>query len=145
MSGNATLFILFAWNMIEDFHLFPKVPGTSPVPGRCLLYYILVPSFFIDFYLVLHSGKASQIHIKVIDLVLCSVGSVFFPLRSERSFCYCNNFLSRLPCLPSSVSRSHLCLRHSSSSAPSLPGLPTPFLHRSYLLNLSKLFFWFLE
>lgn len=88
--------------------------------------------------------------------LFCILGELLkFTLRSLIWFCSVSNlplpppawmsillpqhcFLSRRPCLSSPVSGSHLYLRHFSSFAPSLPGLPTPFLHSSCLLNLSQ-------
>lgn len=125
--------------MRSHFRLLPKVPGISPVPGRCLIYYILVPSFYIDFYLVLHSGRASQIHVEVIDLVLCSVKSVLFPLRSERECCYCNIVSFRDVLVSPVLSPGHICT--SDTLQPlchSCPGHSPPFLPRSCLLALSS-------
>lgn len=45
--------------------------------GSRKMSYILILYFFIDSRLVLHSGRASQIHMQVIDLVFCSVNFCF--------------------------------------------------------------------
>lgn len=55
--------VLFSLILPETwYNIFICSLRSSPVPGRCLISYILLSYFFTDFHLVLHSGRASQIH-----------------------------------------------------------------------------------
>lgn len=56
---------------------------SSLAPGWCLIFYIFIPHFFVEFHHVLHSGRPSQVPMQVIDLVFCRVDSVLFHLKRE--------------------------------------------------------------
>ena len=51
---------------------------SSLAPGRCLIFYIFISHFFVEFHRVLHSGRPSQVPMQVTDLVFCRVILSFF-------------------------------------------------------------------
>lgn len=149
VSGNGTLFIHLAWNMMCCFYL---LPSPSLAPERCLIFNVFLSYFFIDLLLVLHSGKAPQVHTRVIDWL---VGLWFFAVlilsffTSKSGFKFCC-FPFRYILVSPVYLRSNICASgQSSASAPSFLGLSVPFLHLRVflhcLLTFSTLFFWLLK